>query len=654
MLTLPVTPPAALSLLLMLLKVTCLLLAALAASLAMSRASAGSRHLVWLVVLAALLVMPALAAWSPLSIRVLPALAAAPLNRELHQPGAGPDATRPEESSAASSPSTVTGSEPTGFAGVRALSIGSMLVLGWAVMALVLAGRLAYGAYAVRRIVRRARPLDDAAWQTPLYEIADRLELDHAPRLVRSEDVKMPFAAGVFSATIVLPAESDEWSAERRSAVLIHELGHVRRRDLIGHTVGRISCALYWFHPLVWTAARRLRAESERACDDLALVFGARPSDYAEHLLEIVTCVRDHYTPSVALAMAHRKEFEGRMLAILNPELRRRGPSRSQSASIIGSLALVSLLVGAAAPVPREAPQSPVVTSRPNPAAAPDRADTGHTRLSLETAPPAVPHVPVLPGQRAHTGDGAMRDTIPATSADDRAAVLARTLRSDPNASVRRVAAWGLQRYAREDVGRLALVGAVGSDADASVREMAAWALASARRSADAADALGKAIRQDHDSEVRATAAWALGSMGCGEAIGPLVEALRDSSAVTRDMAAWSIGSCRPDRAPAPLVAALNDRDRDVRESVAWALYTIRDTETSAAVASAVRRETDSDVQVGLIRALGSLGDGSVSELERLVASPDTAVRNVAIRALAGGGATGPWPWPRPQPRPFP
>ena len=145
------------------------------------------------------------------------------------------------------------------------------------------------------------------------------------------------------------------WSAERRTAVLIHELGHVRRHDLIGHTLGRIACALYWFHPLVWTAARRLRAESERACDDLALVFGTRPSDYAEHLLDIVTCVRDHNTPAVALAMAHRKEFEGRMLAILNPELRRRGLGRLQSAALVGGLTSLALVLGAAAPVPRPA-----------------------------------------------------------------------------------------------------------------------------------------------------------------------------------------------------------------------------------------------------------------------------------------------------------
>jgi beta-lactamase regulating signal transducer with metallopeptidase domain len=143
--------------------------------------------------------------------------------------------------------------------------------------------------------------------------------------------------------------------ADRRRAVLLHELAHVRRHDLIGHTLGRLALRRYWFHPLVWTAAKQLRSESERACDDLALACGARAADYAEHLLDIVTSVKRDSTPSVALAMARRKEFEGRMLAILDPDLRHSSPSRKQSAALIGSLALISIIVGAAAPSPRAA-----------------------------------------------------------------------------------------------------------------------------------------------------------------------------------------------------------------------------------------------------------------------------------------------------------
>ena len=229
----------------------------------------------------------------------------------------------------------------------------SILFAIWASVLLVIAGSLGYSAVVVRRIVNRARPLDSEDWLTPLWEVSDRLALDEPPRLLRSEDAKMPFACGLFTPTIVLPAECDGWSLDRRRAVLLHELAHVRRHDLVGHTLGRVACAVYWFHPLVWTAAKQLRSESERACDDLALSCGARATDYAEHLLDIVTSVRRDATPSVALAMARRKEFEGRMLAILDPELMHSSPSRRQSATLIGTLALISIVVGAAAPARR-------------------------------------------------------------------------------------------------------------------------------------------------------------------------------------------------------------------------------------------------------------------------------------------------------------
>ena len=61
-----------------------------------------------------------------------------------------------------------------------------------------------------------------------------------------------------------------------------------------------------------------------RACDDLVLACdGARASEYANHLLEIVTAVRLQGAPATALPMADKREFEGRMLAILDPAVQR-------------------------------------------------------------------------------------------------------------------------------------------------------------------------------------------------------------------------------------------------------------------------------------------------------------------------------------------
>ena len=645
------------------LKMTFVLLAALGMTRFLRRASAGARHLVWLVALCALLTLPPLAAWSPLELAVLPT--SSPV---VTAPPAAVSPLEIEASRVASPRTAAASTEATPsvlMVDAATPSLGTMLFWAWAAVTFALLARLMYGAWLVQRIIRRAESLDHPSWQTPLYEIADRLGLEEAPRLLRSEDVKMPFAAGLRTSVIVLPAESDEWTAERRSAVLIHELGHVRRRDLLGHTLGRVACALYWFHPLVWSAARQLRAESERACDDLALLFGTRASDYAEHLLEIVSGVRDHRMPAVALAMAHRNEFEGRMLAILNPDLRRLAPSRLESAAVVGAVALLAVLVGAAAPVPRSAAPSAAVAAVPIPdpvledvpvtvtPAAPvsdRRMPTSKPTTKEKAAPPSTKEQrEPLPARVA-----AVLEAASADSGLERATVLAKLLRTDPSAEVRRVAAWGLERYPGVAVAVDALIAALDSDRDAQVREMSAWALAGAGRSAAATAALGKALKQERDASVRTTLVWAAGQRRACDDVEPILAALRGPDAETRELAAWAIGSCSPERAPAALVQALGDKEAEVRLSVAWALFRIRDASTAGAIDAAFRRETDAEVQEGLIHALGTFGELSVDVLQRLVTSPDSTVRRFAVTTLARSDGLGPWPWPRPEPRPYP
>lgn len=660
-----------LSIALVLLKATCLLLIALCATLAMQRASARSRHVVWLVALGALLVLPALAAWAPLQLRVLPAPAAATVDlRAAGQAVAGEVAGDPVVSepvapgATASQPVRDTGSPlPLGW------TVLGVLLAVWAIVAAVLLAWLAWGAFQVRRIVRRADALNDPAWQASLYEIADRLELDAAPRLLRSDDVKMPFAAGLMTPTVVLPAASDDWSAERRTAVLIHELGHVRRHDLVGHTLGRIACALYWFHPLVWTAARHLRAESERACDDLALAFGTRPSEYAEHLLDIITCVRDHATPSIALALAHRKEFEGRMLAILNPDLRRKGMGRIGTGLLVSSLLLLAVVVGGAAPVERAAVAAdPVRSEEPRPQEPPVQADvapaapvpqvvantkTAKARVRQETSTTRT-EVTAHAAMQVIAQSSAAGSVANDSTDDERAAVLARALRTDSDPSVRRTAAWGLAQYADEAVAADALVAALASDSDESVKEMAAWALAGANHGPAVVQALRKAVQQDANPKLQSTAVWALGSIGDESSVDVLVIAMTSPDAKVRAMAAWGIGNSNPRKAPATLVKGLSDPDENVRRNTAWALFNIQDPSTLPALEAAFAKETNPAMQADLIRAIGATGESSVDALSRLVSSPDARIRNAAVTALAGGGGGGPWPMPKPRPRPTP
>jgi HEAT repeat protein len=480
--------------------------------------------------------------------------------------------------------------------------------------------------------------------------------------------------------------------------VLLHELAHVRRHDLIGHTLSRLACAVYWFHPLVWTAAKQLRSESERACDDLALACGARATDYAEHLLDIVTSVRRDSTPSVALAMARRKEFEGRMLAILDPELRHSSPSRKQSAALIGSLALISIVVGAAAPSPRAHPEpalNPSNTAQGIELLNSRQSDTKGYPDSREIIGGSKTHQKTETVMRENTQTVMSQNTITSmrtnqgeqnlakiveqalkqgTSAasnaliqlaqggskaagkdtDERPTLLARVLATDTSASLRRIAAWGLAEYADNQVAAEALAKALGHDSDPTVREMAAWALAEGNHRSIAVDALSAALRGDANTQVRVTAAWALGSVGDRSSADVLSAALSDASPEVRKRAAWALGNSDLKQAPPKLIAMLNDKDPEVRELVAWALYEIEDPAAIPALESALAREPDKEMQINYIRALAATGEKSVDALKGLLESKDPEIRSIAVRALAGGNATGPWPRPWPEPRPFP
>ena len=135
-------------------------------------------------------------------------------------------------------------------------------------------GRLACGLLGVQWMSRRTERVTDAPWLPLARALA--AELGISPRIVflRSGSAAMPMAWGILRPSVLMPADADTWPAERLRIVLLHELAHVKRRDCLTHMLAQVACALYWFNPLAWMAARHVRTERERACDDLVLAAG--------------------------------------------------------------------------------------------------------------------------------------------------------------------------------------------------------------------------------------------------------------------------------------------------------------------------------------------------------------------------------------------
>jgi beta-lactamase regulating signal transducer with metallopeptidase domain len=658
------------TLLIWLAKATALLLLAMGLSIGLRRAPAGARYTVWLATLVALLLAPAMSAWSPLPIRMLPgATAAAVPAAALDAAGAVAPAARGISLGSIGFASQVASTAPA----PEGLSAVAIALVVWAAVVAVLLLWLALGAFSVRRIIARGSVLTDEAWLTPLYETADRLELDNVPRLMMSGSIEMPFACSIRRPTIVLPASAEQWSDERRRVVLFHELAHIRRRDLVGHTLGRVVCAFYWFHPLVWSAAKQLRAESERACDDLVLSCGARASDYANHLLDIVTGVRRQGAPATALPMANRREFEGRMLAILDPGVKRSSPSRRQTLMLSLGLGSVALTIAAVSPTRREpamqdqrsasvsektvgADTVPPVSSELIAERKRIRSITSE-RTSTETrSSSAMPSPTAAPSPRAMVDpkwrtDSREWETESRQGPAPDTALLGRVLRTDRSEDVRRAAAWALSGR-REGVPLL--LERLRLDEDESVREMSAWALVSMpEREIDAA--LGLALRKDASSEVRETAAWALGQRHRGDNIAALQDALADDNAEVRFNAVWALGQHSLAEVPAKVIGLLQDPNEQVRLITAWVAGQTQDRAMLPGLRAAFLKEQSDDAEELQFRALLFMGERSVEIIDRAMKSDNPELRSRAVRLIGGQGpGSWPWPWPRPQPRPSP
>src|SRR5690606_13616466 len=128
----------------------------------------------------------------------------------------------------------------------------------WAFGAAIVLLRLLIGRWGTRRLGRDGERVSDPEWQQSLKDAAWMLDVDRPVVLLRSARASMPMTWGTLRPTILIPAEADEWPEERRRIVLLHEMAHVARLDCLTQTLAELACALYWFHPLTWVAARRL------------------------------------------------------------------------------------------------------------------------------------------------------------------------------------------------------------------------------------------------------------------------------------------------------------------------------------------------------------------------------------------------------------
>ncbi len=351
------------------LKSLAILLVTFGVSVLARRAGAATRHLIWAVAVVSLVGLPlltiALPNWNaPISAGFLSTADASGASV-----GTPPNSDKTESQATASRASGTAGAvtvppevistnpstantSPSPVAEQHGLSVhwSTWVLLAWGIGALVVLFPCLFGIAVVWRLTRRAGGITSENSLRFIENVSELVGLKRPVNVRMSGDTTIPLTWGFQRPVLLLPAAAEEWSAERLQAVILHEFAHIKRGDWVLQILSQIACAIYWFNPLVWIAANRLRTESERAADDWVLATGFKASDYADHLLQIIRSLKISTCRSIAsVAMARPSGIERRIVAILDAGKRRHRVTRVA--------ALASLLVTAAVLLPLAAMQ---------------------------------------------------------------------------------------------------------------------------------------------------------------------------------------------------------------------------------------------------------------------------------------------------------
>jgi beta-lactamase regulating signal transducer with metallopeptidase domain len=270
----------------------------------------------------------------------------------------------------------------------------SRLLLLWMAVSSVLLGRIARSYIRLRVLLRRARP----ASADLVLRFGQRLRearTVRAPRLLVSDEVISPFAAGFLHPVVILPEILlEEITEPELDYVLLHELAHIARRDDWTNLMGRLASAVFVLHPVAAWVLGRIQREREIACDDWVVAATGSAVPYAVTLARLSELCSMRRRELLATGIAYRSgNLSERIAILLRPRLHFSSRASLSRVCVCVAAALALLGLGARTPGWIAMAKDTTVAGASRQAVPQFQSPARDMGLALESSPKAAPQL---------------------------------------------------------------------------------------------------------------------------------------------------------------------------------------------------------------------------------------------------------------------
>jgi len=234
--------------------------------------------------------------------------------------------------------------------------LASITFYVWCVILLLIGVYISLRFFRISQRLKRCSPVIIPEINDLLYTLSSKIGISKSVRLFfsESEDINTPLAVGILQPRIYIPHNVKDWSSTDLKPILLHELAHIKRHDLLVNWIQLVLQAVFFFHPLVWYVNRRIRSLREEVCDDIAIsMLGLKREFYSHSIMKVVEIMTNRPKIKIlSIGLAdNRSSIERRISRIMQTNYTVTVRMRRSSIVFLVAIALTGLLLSCGKPL---------------------------------------------------------------------------------------------------------------------------------------------------------------------------------------------------------------------------------------------------------------------------------------------------------------